>query len=59
MDKNHRSEMYNLISFEIEIESVNVIGKIKSFDEIHFNVKRNFWKFVSKNLALFNSESSS
>lgn len=57
MDKNHRSEMYNLISFEIEIESVNVIGKIKSF-EIHFNVKRNFWKFVSKNLALFNSESS-
>ena len=52
--------MYNLISFrEIEIESVNVIGKIKSFDEIHFNVKRNFWKFVSKNLALFNSESSS
>lgn len=58
MDKNHRSEMCNLISFEIEIESVNVIGKIKSFDEIHFNVKRNFWKFVSKSLALFNSENS-
>lgn len=43
---------------KLKIESVNVIGKIKSFDEKHFNVKRNFWKFVSKSLTLFNSESS-